>query len=223
MGRFRFCPLKIESCRAWSYLIFCVVNVETKLQRPVKHVRLGEAEADAFRQVSDAGLDLKRLAQAEEVVGRIVDADEGAFQSAHAAVQADAVLALFMDLQRQVDQAVFLVQLANRGVGIVGLQLVEVSQLIQAQQAQLPEARVVDVAFFQRDLAPDHLVARGGVALELDAAHIELLAFVDVDVEKDQLLIVVELGVGNRSEVDVAQFAIGLAQVLDALWRLSPC
>ena len=47
-----------------------VVHVETKLQWPVKHVGLGKAEPDALRQIPDAGLDLKRLTQTEEVVGR---------------------------------------------------------------------------------------------------------------------------------------------------------
>src|SRR4029077_7188628 len=74
-----------------------------------------------------------------------------------------------------------------------------------------------DIAFLQSDLTPDHLVTGGGVALELDAAHIKLLAFVDVNVEKDQFFFVVKPGVGYRSEVDVAQLAVGLAQGLQAL------
>ena len=76
---------------------FVVVNVKAKLQRPVKHVRLRKAEADGAGEVPDAGLNLQRLTQAEEVVGGVVDAHERAFQPADASVQADAVLALFMD------------------------------------------------------------------------------------------------------------------------------
>ena len=194
-----------------------VVHVETKLQWPVKHVGLGKTEPDALRQVPDAGLHLKRLTQTEEVVGRVVDAHKRAFQAAHAAVQANAVLALLFDLQRQVDQPVFLVQLPDGDVRILRLHHVEVSQLVQAQQAQLPESRVVDASFLQRDLAPDHLVAGRSVAHKLDAAYIELLAFVDVDVEIDQFLFVVKPGFRHRREVDVAQLAVGLAQALQTL------
>jgi len=74
------------------------------------------------------------------------------------------------------------------GVGVVGLELVEIAELVQAQQAELPETRVVDLAFLESDFAADDLVARSGVALELDAAHVELFAFVHVDGEIDGLL-----------------------------------
>src|SRR5580698_6141305 len=77
--------------------------------------------------------------------------------------------------------------------------------------------RVVYVAFLERDLAPDHLVAGGSVALELDPSHVKRLAFVHVNIEIDQLLIVVKPGVWNGSEVDVAQLAVGFPKVLQAL------
>ena len=102
-------------------------------------------------------------------------------QPADAALQSDAVLALFVDLERQIDRAVFFVEVAVGGVGIVRLELFEIAELVQAQQTEFPEARVIDLAFFEHDFAPDDLVARGGVALELDAPHIKLLAFVNVD------------------------------------------
>ncbi len=140
-----------------------------------------------------------------------------AFQTADAAVQADAVLALLVNLQGEIDQSIFFVELLVGGVGIVRLQLFEVAQLVQAQKAELPKPRVVDLSFFEGDFAANDFVARGRVALELDAANVELLAFVDVDVEEDQLLLVVELGIGNRREVDVAVLAVGFAKVLQAL------
>ena len=64
---------------------------------------------------------------------------------------------------------------------LLGLQRLEILQLVQAQQAQFPQIAVVDLAFFQRQLAADDLVARRGVALELDAPDKELLAFVQID------------------------------------------
>ncbi len=95
---------------------------------------------------------------------------------------------------------------------LLGLQLLEILQLVQAQQAELPQVAVVDLAFFQRQLAADDLVARGGVALELDAADVELLAFVQVDAQADGRLLVVGIGVRDRREVDVAQRGVRLAQ-----------
>src|SRR5271156_324218 len=122
-----------------------------------------------------------------------------------------------MYLQRKVDESLFLIQLSIRNVGIFRLQLVEISQLIQAQQAQLPEPRIVDVAFLQRDLAPNHFIAGGGIALEFDAPDVELLAFIHVDIKEDLLLVLIEMSIGHRSEVDIALRAIGLAQIFQSL------
>src|SRR5258708_35151030 len=163
------------------------VHIEPELERPVEHVRLRKAEAHAPRQVPQACLHLQRFTQTEEVIGRIVNAHECAFQSADAAIQANAVLALFVYFQRKVDQAVFLVQLANRSVRIVGLQLVEVSQLVQAQQAQLPKTRAVNVSFLKGNLAPDDFVPRCSVALKFASPHVELFSFVDVDIKADEV------------------------------------
>ena len=136
------------------------------------------------------------LAQAEEVIGLIVQADEGAFQTAHAAGQADAVLALLMHLHGEIDRAILFVQLA---LGIVlGFQGVKVIELVQAKNAELPQAAVEDMAFLHQQFATDHAVARSRVALELNAADEEWLAFFGFDIERDQLLFVVEFGVGNR-------------------------
>src|SRR5579862_4254700 len=118
-----------------------------------------------------------------------------------------------MHLQREIDQSVFFVERSNGSVGIVRLKLIEVSELVQAEQAQLPQAGVIDVAFFEGDFTANDLIARGGIALELDAPHKELLAFIDVNIQKNLLLIVVEMGIGNRSEVDVAKLSVGLTQI----------
>ena len=157
---------------------------------------------------------MQALAFAEQVVGGVVDADEGARQSADAAGQADAVLALFLHLQRDVDRAVLHVLLDFRI--LFRLQRLEILQLVQPQQAEFPQVAVVDLAFFQRQFAADDFVARRGVALELDAADVELLAFVEIDPQADGLLLVVGFGIGDGREVDVAQRGVGFAQVLQA-------
>ena len=110
------------------------------------------------------------------------------------------------------------------GLGVlIDLQRLEVLELVEAQQAVLPELGVVDRAFVEHQFAADDLVARDGVALELDARDEELLALVDVDVQGHGLLLVVVAELGDGAEVDVAQAAVGLLQVVEALadhrWR----
>ena len=179
------------------------------------HVGLREAEEELAAHVAEVALHAERFAQAEEVVGLVVDAEERAGEAADAAVQADGVLALFLHLQQQVDGA---------GVGIlvrlrvlVHLERIEVFKLVEAQQAVLPQLGVVDLAFVQQQLAADDAVAGDGVALELDARDVELLAFVDVDLQRDGLLLVVEDRLGNGAEVDVSELPVGLLQVVQAL------
>ena len=48
------------------------------------------------------------------------------------------------------------------------LQGIEVVELIEAQQAQLPKVAVVDLAFLEKQLAANDEVAGDGVALKLD-------------------------------------------------------
>src|ERR1039458_3227128 len=193
---------------------------KTELQGAIEHVGLRESKHHAPRQVSQVDLHLQRLAASQEVVGGIVQPDEGSLQSADPAIQPDAVLALLVDLQGQVHLTIFLVQLLVGYVRVIRLELVEIGKLIQPQEAQFPQTGVVHAAFFQSQLAPDHLVTRGRVADELDAAHIELLALVDVDLQKSQFLLVVERSVGHRREVDIAILAVGLPQSLQTFGDL---
>ncbi len=100
---------------------------------------------------------------------------------------------------------------------LVDLERVEVVQLVQAKQALLPQIAVVDLAFFEQQLAADYAVAGDGVALELDARHGKRLAFVDVDVQIDQVLGIIDARRRHRGEVDVAQRTISLAQIIQTL------
>ncbi len=104
------------------------------------------------------------------------------------------------------------------GLGVlIDLQRLEVLELVEAQQAVLPELRIVDLAFFEQQLAADDLVACDGVALELDARDVEGLAFVDVDLKRNGLLGFVEDRFGDGAEVDIAELAVGLLQVVQPL------
>src|SRR5438876_1993763 len=102
-------------------------------------------------------------------------------------------------------------------IWIVRLQLLKKSQLIQALQAQLPILLVVNLAFFEGQLAANHFVASGGVPLELNSADRKLLAFIDVNVERHQLFLLVEAGRRNRGEIDVPLSTVRVLQVLQAL------
>ena len=130
--------------------------------------------------IAQIRLQAERLAQAKEVVGLVVDADECARHAAEAAIHADRVLAFFLHLEQQLDGAVIRV-LVGFGV-LVDLERLEVLQLVEAEQAVLPELGVVDRAFIEHQFAANDAVAGDGVALELDARDIERLAFVDIDV-----------------------------------------
>ena len=193
------------------------IDLEAGLDGPVKQVGLGESEHQVALTAAETGVYGKRLAQSKEIVGAVIETDKGAGQTADAALQSDAVLPFLMHFQREIDCAILLVQVAFGRIGIVGLELIKIAELVQAQQAQLPVMRVVDLAFLQCDFAADDFVAGGGVALELDAAHVELFAFVDVERYVHDLLFVIETGVGNAGVVDVAILTVSLAQVLDAL------
>ena len=107
------------------------------LQRAIEQIRLGEAERDVVLQRSDLRLQGERFAQAEEVVGGIVQADERSGDAGNAAVQADRILAALLDLQRDVDRVG--ARVALQFVGFVFLQGFEIAELIQAQDTGIPE------------------------------------------------------------------------------------
>ena len=152
------------------------VDDEAELQRAVEEVRLGEAQADIAHAGAELRIERQRLAQTEEVVGGVIEPHEAAGDAGDAAVQADRVLAALLHLEGDVHRVGLRVAL---DVGrFFLLQHFEVAELVEAQDAEIPELGVEHVAFVEQDLAADDLVARGGVAGEIDAADEELLAFV---------------------------------------------
>ena len=94
----------------------------------------------------------------------------------HAAVQADRVLAALLHLERDIHGVGLRIALDVGGFFL--LQHFEIAELVQAQDAEVPQLGIEHVAFVEQDFAADDLVARGGVAGEIDAADEELLAFV---------------------------------------------
>ena len=84
-------------------VIAAAEDADARLNRPVKQIRLREPQTDVALLVAHRSLHIQRLAQAKQVVRGIVQANERARQSAHAARQANAVLAFFFHLQRKVN------------------------------------------------------------------------------------------------------------------------
>ena len=77
-------------------------------------------------------------------------------------------------------------------------------------------SREYHAAFELAHLAPDHFVARAGVARDVDAAHVDAAAGIDEERERDLLLLLVELGHG----VDVGErIAVVAEAVADELGR----
>ena len=83
-------------------------------ERPVADVGLRESEEELAAHVAEVALHAERFAETEEVVGLVVEAEEGAGEAADAAVEADGVLALLLDLEQQVNRAGFGILMRSR-------------------------------------------------------------------------------------------------------------
>ena len=179
-------------------ILLLVEDLEAHIDGAVADIGLGKAELEGAADRAQVGLHAQGLAQSQEVVGLVVDAQEGAGIAADAAIHADRVLALFLDLEEQIDGARIRI-LVGLGV-LVDLQRIEVFQLVEAQEAVLPQLGVVDRTLVQHQFAADDLVAGDGVALELDARHEELLALIDVDIHGHGFLLLVGVQLGHGAE-----------------------
>ena len=82
-------------------------------------------------------------------------------------------------LFRYVDQALFFVG-AKIGV-LIFVDRIEVAELVQARDGIFKVLLVVNVAFVDQHFAPQHVVAREGVAGEFQPSQRELFAFIDRD------------------------------------------
>src|SRR5437764_14150957 len=91
---------------------------------------------------------------------------------------------------------------------IVRFDLIEITELVQALNAKFPSLFVIKLAFFEDQFAADDFVTSGCVALKLDAANRELLAFVDFDLPRNEFFLLIKSGRGNRGVVDEALSSI---------------
>ena len=156
----------------------------------------------------------ERFAETEEVVRLIRETDEAARQSAHAAVEADRLLALFLHLQENIDGARFDVALQIR---IFGFDRIEIAELIKPQEAQFPKAIAEHLPFVQQQLAPDHFVARRRIAGKLDPPHEELLLLVELQRQVDHLLRIVHVEQRFGVEIDISVIAVEFPEIVERL------
>src|SRR6185312_14554178 len=180
------------------------INLQADLKRTIEQVGLGEARRDVRHQRTDLAAKAERFTQSEE---RSRD-------SGNAAVEADGVAAPLADLQRDIDRVV---AIALQRVRLVFFQGFEIAELIETQDAEIPELRVIRIAFVEHQLAADDFIARRGIAGEIDAANEELLAFVDVHRDVDLIGIRNEFGFRLADVIDVSVLAVELGQVLHAI------
>src|SRR5260370_4299471 len=142
-------------------------------------------------------------------------ADEAAAQAADATLQPDGLLALFLELEVDVDSAFFTVAL-DLG-GLVRFDLVEVVELVEAQDAELPETLVEELAFIDHQLSANDFVARGGVAAEVDAPDEILLLLVKPHGEINDLIGVIDFRVRLGREIDETVFTVDFAVGFESL------
>src|SRR2546430_290954 len=181
----------------------------------VKEIRLGKSEKKTARKIVELRRKGKSLAKTQKVVGLIGEADEAAGQTADAALQADGLLALLLELEVDVDGAFFIVAL-NLG-GLVRFDLVEVIELIEAQDSKFPETLVEELALGNHKLAANDFVARSGVAAKVDAANKILLLFVEAQGQVNDLGGIVDFSIGLGGEIDESIFAVDFAVSLEGL------
>src|SRR5271157_18497 len=118
-------------------VLLVVVNLEADIERSVAHVGLREGEHEGAADVAQIALQAERFAEAEEVVGLVIDAQEGAGKAAQAAVHAYGVLALLLNLEQQLHGAGFGI-LVSFGV-LIDFKRFKVLELVEAEQAVLPK------------------------------------------------------------------------------------
>src|SRR6266436_5760324 len=190
-------------------------NREPRGNGPVEEIGLGKSEKEAARKIAELGRKRQSLAKTKEVVGLIGEADEAASQAADAALQPDRLFSFFLELEVDVYRAFFAVALDLRG--LVGFDLVEVIELIEAQDAELPETFVEELAFIDHQLAANDFVARGSVAAKVDAPDEILLLLIKPQRQVDDFVGIVDFGVRLGSEVDESVFAVNFAVGLQGL------
>src|SRR5712675_1838491 len=178
----------------------------------IEKIWLGETEHEATLNVAELRGEGESFAETEKIVGLIGESDERAGQPTDAALQTYGLLALFLELQGEIDGAFFLIALNLNG--LVFFDAIEIIELVQTQDADFPSALVEELALVEKKLAANDFVAGGGVADKIDAADVVLLFFVKSQSDVNALGSIVDIKLGLGGEIDEAVLAIRFGVVL---------
>src|SRR5581483_7366449 len=187
-----------------------VENRDAEAVRRIHEPGIGVGEAEEIRPAAFLERHAERFPFAEEVARRELRLDEEAAALRVAAAELNVVLPLFVALDRDVDGLALLIHFELRV-----LRDLEVAELSELVEALLEGLHVHDRAFIDEDLAAEHLVLRRGVARKLEAAEMELVAFVHRHVHIHDVSVPFDV-IGIDVGVDEAARAIRVAERIGA-------
>src|SRR5262249_8243542 len=153
-----------------------------------------------------------RLTIAQQIVGRVTDADKTARIAGDAAIEGELLSTPLFHLQVDVDGLIAVVSPCD---GILLFDLFEQSELIQLQDRKVPIAFVVGLAFVDDDFPSQDMISRHRVADELEAVQRELSALINFQRNLDLTLLlrfIYELGYEVYTCLDIA---LGSVKILD--------
>src|SRR5262249_33325857 len=151
-------------------------------------VQIGLSEVELILRLPRTALqdNSETFTESQEIVRRVIQSQEASADSADAAAEADGVPALFFHFEIDIDCRL---GWAWFDFGVLVLDFLEVSELIQTQQTVIPGSRIKDLAFVDKDFAADDLVAGRRIAAEHNAVDRELPVLIDVHRQVNQLFL----------------------------------
>src|SRR6185312_4874922 len=186
-------------------------EVEARGEVAIEEVRLGEAEIDLLRQISDRRVDAQILAASQQVA--LVDADIG--ERTIRGRIADADLEFAGRLLLDIDMDDRLVRRAALGVG--DIDLFEEAEIVEPLLRAMQLGRIEGVALDQTELAPDHLVLGADVPGDVDALDIDLGTFLHREADIDRLGVDIAPDIGRDLDEGIAAVAERVGDRLDRL------
>src|SRR5215207_3673924 len=156
-------------------------HVKARGHAVAEEVRLGEREVDATAALAEATRKADKLASSEEVRLRNRELADDAVRSRVAARDRECAGRLVFDLDVD-DDAV------GRGAGLVrDPDLLEIAEVVETALGAVHQHLVVGIALTDIELAADYVVARPGVAADVDALDVDVRPLLDDVAERDGL------------------------------------
>jgi len=199
--------------RAWSNCIPAGKNRETRGDGPVKEIGLVNPKRK-LRERSPNCAERSEFRQDQEIVGLIGEADEAAAKPLTGPCRRSTVCP-FLELEVDVDRAFFRVALDLRG--LVGFDLVEVVELIEAQE--LSSQRRLLNSWPSSIISSRRITLSRVVVFPLKSMRLTKYCFCSVELQRqvDDFLFFVDFRVRLGSEIDESVFAVDLAVGLQGL------